>query len=47
MITKIFYLYDRFFKLNQNFTTENVKIVKIPGFLSDFCLKFQVVPGFF
>ena len=26
-------LYDRFFVSNQNFTTEHVKNVKIPGFL--------------
>ena len=32
MMTKLFYLYDRFFKSNQNVTTERVKIVKIPGF---------------
>ena len=29
---KIFYLYDRFFESNRNFTTEHVKIIKIPGF---------------
>ena len=32
MVTKYFYLYDKFFVLNQNFTAEHVKIVKIPGF---------------
>jgi len=31
-ITKVFYLYDRFFVSNRNFTTEHVKIIKIPGF---------------
>ena len=31
-MTKIFYLYDRFFESNRNFTTEHVKIVKIPVF---------------
>ena len=45
-MTKIFYLYDKFFELNQNFTTENVKIVKSPGFLV-ILFKFQVFPGFF
>ena len=28
-----FYLYNRFFESNQNFTTEYVKTVNIPGFL--------------
>ena len=48
-----FYLYDRIFELNRNFTTEHVKIGKIPGFFSDFCSKLQVffkisqIPGFF
>ena len=32
MMTKKFYLYDRFFKLSQNFTTKKVKLYKIPGF---------------
>ena len=32
MITKTFYLYDRFLESNRNFTTEHVKVVKIPGF---------------
>ena len=32
MMTKDFYLYDRIFESNQNFTTEHVKIVKVPGF---------------
>ena len=45
MMTKNVYLYDRFFDSNQIFTTEHVKIVKIPGFYSDFCSKFQVFPG--
>ena len=27
------YLYDRFFKSNQNFITEHVTNVKVPGFL--------------
>ena len=31
-MTKFFYLYDRFFGSNRNFTTEHLKIVKIPGF---------------
>ena len=43
---KIFYLYDRFFESNRNFTTEHVKIVKIPGFYLKFP-KFQVFLGFF
>ena len=43
---KIFFI-NRFFESNRNFTTENVKIVKIPGFFSDFCSKLQVFPGFF
>ena len=53
MMSKKFYLYDRFFESNQSFTTEHVKIVKIPGFFSDFCLEFQVffkvsqIPGYF
>ena len=37
MMTKKFYLYDRFFESNRNFTSENVKFVKIPGFFNDFC----------
>ena len=32
MMTKSFYLYDKFFESNQNFTTEHMKIVKVPGF---------------
>ena len=40
-MTKYFYLYDRFFELNRNFTTEHVKIVKIPGFF-----KISQIPGF-
>ena len=32
MMTQFFYLYDRLFESNLNFTTEHVKIVKIPGF---------------
>ena len=35
-----YYLYDKFFKLY--FTTEHVKIVKIPGFFSDFYSNFRV-----
>ena len=35
-----FYVYDKIFELNKNFTTENVKILKIPGFLFK-------PPGFF
>ena len=31
MMTKFFYLYDRFFESNRNFTIEHVKIVKTPG----------------
>ena len=27
-----FFVYDRFLESNRNFTTEHVKIVKIPGF---------------
>ena len=38
---KIFYLCDRFFESNRNFTTKHVKIVKIPGFL-----KVYPIPGF-
>ena len=34
-------LYDRFFESNQNFTTEHVKIVKIPGFPRFFQVKWQ------
>ena len=41
-MTKMFYLYDIFSESNQNFTAEHVKIVRIPGFFSDFCSKFQV-----
>ena len=53
MMTKTFYLNDRFRESNQNFTTEHVKIVKITGFFSYFCSKFQAffkisqIPGFF
>ena len=32
MMTKTFDLHDRFYESNRNFTTEHVKIVKIPGF---------------
>ena len=32
MMTNFFHLYDRFFESNGNFTTEHVKIIKIPGF---------------
>ena len=48
MITIFFYLYDRFFESNRNFTTEHEKIVKIPGFSKFFSKfpKFQVFPGF-
>ena len=42
MMIRFVYLYDRLFKSNKNFTTEHVKIVKIPGFFNDFCSKFQV-----
>ena len=31
-MTTFFYFYDRFFESNRNFTTEHMKIVKIPGF---------------
>jgi len=31
-MTKIFCLYDRIFESNRNFITEQVKVVKIPGF---------------
>ena len=31
-MTKKLYLYDRIFVSNRSFTTEHVKIVKIPGF---------------
>ena len=41
MMTKNFYLYEGFFESYQNSITEHVKIVKIPGFFSDFCSKFQ------
>ena len=40
MLTKISYLYDRFFVSYQNFTTEHVKVVKNSRFFSDFCSKF-------
>ena len=43
---KSFYLYDRFFESNQNVTTVNVKIVKIPGFFSDFFSKFPKLQVF-
>ena len=46
MMTKTFYLYDRFFESNRNFTAKHMKIVKIPGFFSKFP-KFQVFPVFF
>ena len=42
MITKMFYIDDRFFESNRNFTTKHVKIVKIPGFL----VIFVQIPGF-
>ena len=38
MMTKFFYLYDRFFDSNRIFTTEHVKIVKISGFFAYFFL---------
>ena len=44
-MTKIFYLYEKCFELNQNFTTEHAKIVKIPVFPGYFCLHFRI-PGF-
>ena len=44
-MTKDFYLYDRNFDSIRNFTTEHVKIVKIPGFSRFFCLNCQI-PGF-
>ena len=47
MMTKNVYSYDGIFESNQNFTIEHVKIVKIPGFFSDFCSKFKVFPVFF
>ena len=31
---KILYLSERIFESNQNFTTEHVKVVKIPGFFA-------------
>ena len=40
MTTKSLYLYDRFLVSNQNFTAENVKVLKNPGFLFK-------IPGFF
>ena len=36
MMIRFVYLYDRFFESNRNFTTEHVKIVKVPGFFSNF-----------
>ena len=49
MMTKKSYLYDRFFVSNLNFSTENVKIINIPGFLIKipgyFCLNCRI-PGF-
>jgi len=50
MMRKNFYLYDRFFESDQNFSIKHQKIFEIPGFsrfFSDFCSKFQVFPGFF
>ena len=47
MITIFFYLYERFFESNWNFTTEHEKIVIIQGFLSYFCSKLQVFQGSF
>ena len=44
MMTTFFYLYDRFFDTNQNFTTEHVKIPVFISFFSKFP-KFQVFPG--
>ena len=52
-MTNFFNLYDGFCESNRKFITEHVKNVKIPGFFSDFCSKFQVffkisqIPGFF
>ena len=43
---KKFYLYDRFFQTNRNFTTEHVKIMKIPGFSKIF-FKISQIPGFY
>ena len=54
MMTKFFDSHDILFESNRNFTTEQVKIVKIPGFLVIFVqnsrffskfLKFQVFLG--
>ena len=45
-MTKIFYLCDRFFESNRNFTTEHVKIVKVQGFLVTF-VQNSTFPGFF
>ena len=44
MMTKYFNLYGSFFESSRYFTTEHVKIVKIPGFSSFFSKfrKFQV-----
>ena len=36
-----FFIYDRRFESNRNFTTKHVKNVIIPGFSSDFCSKFR------
>ena len=46
MMTKKFYLYDRLFVSNRNFTTKQIKFVRNSRFLLVFCLKFQVFPGF-
>ena len=37
MLTKKLCLYERFFVLIRNFTTEHVRVVKIPGFVSLSC----------
>ena len=44
-MTKKSYLYDKLFVSNENFTTENVKIIKNSRFFSKF-LKFQDFPGY-
>ena len=41
-MTNFFYLYDKFFVSNRNFTTQHVKIVKNFRFLSLNCQ----IPGF-
>ena len=55
MMTKKFYLHDRFFVSNRNLTTEHIRIIKnssfffkisqTPGFSGFFSINYQI-PGF-